>query len=230
MLKKMTCCLMACVGLSAFGAEWILNMNPSGNTEILLGEEKIGEIRAVVFRPEWQAKQFTVIADKAKEPGKVFARSGHDGAAALDLTMAYKQTAPNAVSFQYSFKPQGDMQANSINAQVVLATEFTAGRAYETENEKGVFPVSHGGIHLLRTKASQLTADTKFGKIGLKSLLGGGSASDSGGLGSLLTGLIGNAVTVDQLKLSFAYLLTLFLFGLAIFVCIAAIMEKSYEK
>ena len=35
MLKKMTCCLMACVGLSAFGAEWILNMNPSGNTEIL---------------------------------------------------------------------------------------------------------------------------------------------------------------------------------------------------
>ena len=67
--------------------------------------------------------------------------------------MAYEQTAPNAVSFQYSFKPQGDMQANSINAQVVLATEFTAGRAYETDNEKGVFPVSHGGIHLLRTKA-----------------------------------------------------------------------------
>ena len=61
MLKRMTCCLMACVGLSAFGAEWILNMNPSGNTEILLGEEKIGEIRAVVFRPEWQAKQFAVI-------------------------------------------------------------------------------------------------------------------------------------------------------------------------
>ena len=61
MLKKMTCCLMACVGLSAFGAEWILNMNPSGNTEILLGEEKIGEIRAVVFRPEWQAVAITIL-------------------------------------------------------------------------------------------------------------------------------------------------------------------------
>ena len=69
MLKKMTCCLMACVGLSAFGAEWVLNMNPSGDTEILLGEEKIGEIRAVVFRPNWQAKQFSIIADKKKESG-----------------------------------------------------------------------------------------------------------------------------------------------------------------
>ena len=168
MLKKMTCCLLACVGLSAMGVEWILNMNPSGNTEILLGEEKIGEIRAVVFRPNWQAKQFTVITDKTKELGKVFARSGHDGAATLDLTMAYEQKAPNAVSFSYSFKPQGDMEANSINAQIVLETAFTAGRAYETDNEKGVFPVNHGDIHLLRTKAGQLTADTAFGKIGLK--------------------------------------------------------------
>ena len=68
------------------------------------------------------------------------------------------------------------------------------------------------------------------GKIGLKSLLGGGGAADSGGLSSLLTGLIGNAVTVDQLKLSFAYLLVLALFGLAVFVCVAAIVEKSNEK
>lgn len=67
------------------------------------------------------------------------------------------------------------------------------------------------------------------GQIGLKSLLGGGS-SDTGSLGSLLTGLIGNAVSVEQLKLSFAYLLLLLLLILVIFVCVCGIMEKTESK
>ena len=66
------------------------------------------------------------------------------------------------------------------------------------------------------------------GQIGLKSLLGGGSDSD--GLSSLLTGLISNAVSVEHLKLSFAYLLALLLFILVIFVCVCAVMEKTESK
>lgn len=94
-----------------------------------------------------------------------------------------------------------------------------------------IIAVSGGGLLsavLMNATFNAFAKPLLSGKIGLKSLLGGGG--DSNGLSSLLTGLIGNAVTVDQLKLSFAYLLTLFLFGLAIFVCIAAIMEKSNEK
>ena len=63
------------------------------------------------------------------------------------------------------------------------------------------------------------------GSIGLKSLLGGGSDSD--GLSSLLTGLIGNAVSVDQLNLSFAYTLTLLLFLLCAFTVIAGLLDDN---
>lgn len=104
--------------------------------------------------------------------------------------------------------------------------------SFFTKKPGVLIAVSGGGILsavLMNAAFSAFARPLLSGKIGLKSLLGG-AGGDSGELSSLLTGLIGNAVTVEQLKLSFAYLLTLALFGLAVFVCVAAMVEKSSES
>ncbi len=95
-----------------------------------------------------------------------------------------------------------------------------------------VMGIAGGGIlsaFLMNAMFNAFAKPLLSGQIGLKSLLGD-AAADAGALGNLLTGLIGNAVSVEQLKLSFAYLLTMLLFILVIFVCICGVMEKTESK
>lgn len=63
------------------------------------------------------------------------------------------------------------------------------------------------------------------GKIGVKSLLGG-----LGGDNNILSTLLGGAVSIEQLKLSFAYLLTVALFALALLALIGASFDTETKK
>ncbi len=68
------------------------------------------------------------------------------------------------------------------------------------------------------------------GMIGLRSVLGGAGAGSSGGLGGLFTDMLGSAVSVDQLKLSFAYEILLALLAVYAVVVIAGIAAKKNAK
>ena len=114
----------------------------------------------------------------------------------------------------------------------VLITVALIVLPYLTKRRPWISLAAAGGgflsAFLMNFTFTQFAKPLLSGLIGLKSVLGGAGSSE--GLGGLLTGLIGNSVTVDQLGLSFAYKLLLVLLAVYSAVVIAGIVTKKNAK